>query len=341
MKNIQLYNEDNLEVMKRLPNESIDVICIDPPYLYLKNQKLERPFDEQLFFSECARLLTKNGFIVMFGRGESFYRWNTLLENMRLKNGNYLFVDKKVTITNNHDVKQQLYFEGENITGNKSFKKVFTFKEEIIWNKRRITSPVLPLGRIHETIAIFSKGNGKINKVKIDAFVKYEFEPRKLNEIVKRIATTFGNRKTFERLKEYYESSEKKYYHVNDSRFNVTRSRNSNVNADRTVGFASKLEEGCTEQSIIDETGVHFSTIHPTQKPVRLIERLLALVIPLDKERKDIIVADWFGGSMSTMEAVINMGMQGILTEIEEEYFEAGKNRIEKLFENKQERLEL
>ena len=102
MKNIQLYNEDNLELMKRLPNESIDVICIDPPYLYLKNQKLERPFDEQKFFSECKRLLTKNGFIVMFGRGISFYRWNGILDSLG-----------------------------------------FVFKEEIIWNKRRITSPFL------------------------------------------------------------------------------------------------------------------------------------------------------------------------------------------------------
>lgn len=77
MKNIQLYNADNLEVMATLPDESIDVICIDPPYLYLKKQKLERPFDEQKFFAECKRLLTKKGFIVMFGRGTSFYRWNT------------------------------------------------------------------------------------------------------------------------------------------------------------------------------------------------------------------------------------------------------------------------
>ncbi|MDY3440255.1 hypothetical protein PG621_07840 [Riemerella anatipestifer] len=72
--NLSLHNEDNLKVMATMPDESIDVICIDPPYLYLKNQKLERPFDEQKFFSECKRLLTKNGFIVMFGRGVSFYR---------------------------------------------------------------------------------------------------------------------------------------------------------------------------------------------------------------------------------------------------------------------------
>lgn len=59
MDKIKMYNADNLEVMATLADESIDVICIDPPYLYLKNQKLERPFDEPKFFAECKRLLTK------------------------------------------------------------------------------------------------------------------------------------------------------------------------------------------------------------------------------------------------------------------------------------------
>ena len=79
---IQLFNCDNRILMQTLSDESIDVICIDPPYLYLKSQKLEREFDEQLFFSECKRILTKNGFIVIFGRGTSFYRWNTILADL-------------------------------------------------------------------------------------------------------------------------------------------------------------------------------------------------------------------------------------------------------------------
>ncbi|MDR7797360.1 DNA methyltransferase [Riemerella anatipestifer] len=43
------------------------------------------------------------------------------------------------------------------------------------------------------------------------------------------------------------------------------------------------------------------------------------------------MVADFFAGSMSTMEAVHNMGMRGIACEIDKEYFEAGKMRIENL----------
>ena len=62
-----------------------------------------------------------------------------------------------------------------------------------------------------------------------------------------------------------------------------------------------------------------------------MLERLLALVIPKDKEKEDVVVLDPFGGSFSTMEAVYNMGMKGISCEIDKEYFEAGKKRIENL----------
>ena len=124
MNNLQLYNVDNLEVMATLADESIDVICIDPPYLYLKNQKLERPFDEPKFFAECKRLLTKKGFIVMFGRGTSFYRWNTILDGLG-----------------------------------------FVFKEEVIWDKSYVSSPLMPMSRIHETVSILTKKEGVINKV--------------------------------------------------------------------------------------------------------------------------------------------------------------------------------
>ena len=120
---IKLYNEDNIETFKRLNDESVDVILTDPPYLYLKKQKIEREFDEQLFFSECKRVLKNDGFVILFGRGTSFYRWNTILADLG-----------------------------------------FVFKEEVIWDKRLSTSPLLPLLRIHETISIHTKKSGTINR---------------------------------------------------------------------------------------------------------------------------------------------------------------------------------
>lgn len=286
--NICLYNADNKDVMATLADGSVDVILTDPPYLYLKGQKLERPFDEKHFFSECKRVLTKDGFVVLFGRGESFYRWNTILADMGFK-----------------------------------------FKEEIVW-KKQPTSPAMSIGRIHETVSIFSKGKGIINRVRVPFFEKYKYEPEKILEVVKRISTTFGNRDTFRQLKQYYENGKMEYYSsLNGMGISLSSENIKTVN--RTVQFARGLEEGITEQTIIQETRDHYTAIHPTQKPVRLLERLLALVIPKNKDKEDIVVLDPFGGSFSTMEAVYNLGMKGISCEIDKEYFEAGKKRIESL----------
>nr|DAG12914.1 MAG TPA: adenine-specific methyltransferase [Caudoviricetes sp.] len=68
----KIYNEDCLEGIKRIPDVSIDCILTDPPYLYLKGQKLDRPFDEERLFSEFKRVLKPTGFVVLFGRGTSF-----------------------------------------------------------------------------------------------------------------------------------------------------------------------------------------------------------------------------------------------------------------------------
>ena len=327
---IQLFNCDNIILMQTLSDESIDVICIDPPYLYLKNQKLERVFDEQKFFEECKRLLTKNGFIVMFGRGTSFYRWNTMLSDLG-----------------------------------------FNFKEEIVWDKSYCTSPLMAISRVHETISIFTKGKGTINKVKVPYL---EMKSHDLDSVigdVKRMKSILNNTNSLDAVLNFLENNvrdESDSWQANnlsisskitkeDRSVSVIRSIYKGLNEksiirtdliaktqkykiaesckvkdfDRCVNTTQSICFGLNEKSIIKQVRDHYSAIHPTQKPVRLLERLLLLVIPKDKELKDIVVADWFGGSFSTMEAVYNMGMQGIACEIDKEYYELGKERIEKL----------
>ncbi|MDK7674365.1 site-specific DNA-methyltransferase [Weeksella virosa] len=328
--NICLYNADNKDVMATLADSSVDVILTDPPYLYLKNQKLEREFDEQLFFSECKRVLTKNGFIVMFGRGTSFYRWNTILDDLG-----------------------------------------FTFKEEIIWNKSHCTSPLMRLSRIHETISIFTKGKGTINKVKVPYLEMKSHDLDSIITDIKRLKTTFKNTKSLDAVLEFLENNNRDTSDNWDANnisissnitkenrcVSVMRSVNDGLNEksiirtdltvktqkhlitesdkvkdyDRCVNVTQSICFGLNEKSIIKQVRDHYSAIHPTQKPVRLLERLLALVIPQNKDKEDIVVLDPFGGSFSTMEAVYNMGMKGISCEIDKEYFEAGKKRIESL----------
>ena len=377
MNNLQLYNADNLEIMATLPDESIDVICIDPPYLYLKNQKLERPFDEPKFFAECKRLLTKKGFIVLFGRGTSFYRWNTILDGLG-----------------------------------------FVFKEEVIWDKSYVSSPLMPMSRVHETISILTKKEGGINKVKVPYLEMKGHDIDSIVTDIKRMKSALKNTKSLNAVLEFlennkvptdkdnvistsissviktqdrcasviagiqnglneksiirtdegkehtsriitsgstndrdrcvnvmqsiqFELNEKSIIKENIYEYNsVERKHNeeNNVvankglqNGDRCVYVMSNMSNGLIEKTIIKQTRDHYNTIHPTQKPVRLLERLLALVIPKNKPRNEIVVADFFAGSMSCMEAVHNMGMKGIATEIDQEYFQAGKQRIENL----------
>lgn len=336
MNNIQLYNADNLEVMATLADESIDVICIDPPYLYLKNQKLERPFDEPKFFAECKRLLTKKGFIVMFGRGTSFYRWNTILDGLG-----------------------------------------FVFKEEVIWDKSYVSSPLMPMSRIHETISILTKKEGGINKVKVPYLEMKGHDIDSIITDIKRMKSALKKTKSLNAVIEFLENNkvptdkdnvistsissviktqdrcasvmagiqnglnEKSIIKTKLYDFNSKERKHNNENnivankglqnGDRCVYVMSNINNGLNEKTIIKQVRDHYNTIHPTQKPVRLLERLLALVIPKDKPRNEIVVADFFAGSMSCMEAVHNMGMRGIATEIDEEYFEKGKQRIESL----------
>lgn len=57
----KLYNEDCVQGIKRIPTGSIDAILTDPPYLYLKNQKLDKEFDEDSLFKEWVRVLKDDG----------------------------------------------------------------------------------------------------------------------------------------------------------------------------------------------------------------------------------------------------------------------------------------
>lgn len=277
----KIYNEDCIEGMKRIPDGSVDCILTDPPYLYLKNQKLDRPFDELVFFSECKRVLKKDGFIVLFGRGTSFYRWNCILADMG-----------------------------------------FTFKEEIIWDKINTTSPLLPLSRKHETISIHSIGRKTILRSKVP------YEEIRINDDSKVVGDakriiSYIKSNDIDKIKEEID---------NGLVYNKKRSHKTHVSAqtgffssDRAIACIDSIKNGCNERDIISLLRDHYSAIHPTQKPVRLIERLLAII-----SCEGDIILDPFSGSASTAIACINTKRNYIGFEIDKEYYDLSVNRIKK-----------
>ena len=278
----RIYNEDCLEGMKRIPDNSVDCILTDPPYLYLKNQKLDRPFDELVFFSECKRVLKKNSFIVLFGRGTSFYRWNCILADMG-----------------------------------------FTFKEEIVWDKINTTSPLLAIGRKHETISIHCLGNKSILRSKIPYDEIRINDDSKVIGDAKRIISYIKNN-DIEKIKEDINNG--LIYNKKKAHKTHVSAQTGFFSSDRAIACIDSIKNGCNERDIISLLRDHYSAIHPTQKPVRLIERLLALI-----SCEGDTILDPFSGSGSTAIACINTGRNYLGFEIDKEYYDLSMGVISKL----------
>ena len=320
---IKLFNGDGVAGLSAIKSSSAQCMLTDPPYLYLKGQRLEREFDEKLFFSECKRILNDNGFIVLFGRGTSFYRWNTILADLGFK-----------------------------------------FKEEFVWDKGYCTSPLMSISRVHETISVFTKKNGTLNKVKVPYLEMKHNDFESIITDIKRLKTTFKNTKSLDAVIKYLEDNTRDTsdaWQANnvsissditkeDRSVSVMRSIQSGMNektivradryecktftkygvnaderltGDRCVNVINSITQGMNEKTIIGEGRDHYNTIHPTQKPVSLLKRLLNLTT-----KKGDIVLDSFAGSCSTAIAASQLEREFIGWEIDEEYYKKAVERI-------------
>lgn len=323
------YNEDCVIGMNRIENESVDVVCMDPPYLYLKNQKLDVAFDEKKLFEHIKRILKPSGFVVMFGRGASFYRWNTMLSYLG-----------------------------------------FRFKEEIIWDKRYCSSPLMNISRVHETISLWTKNNGKINKVKVPYVEMKKYDLPSIFQDIKRMKSILSNTKALDAVSNFIENNIKTgvtnlqgngvsitgkitkenqaasvVRSIQDGMIektiirsdfeNCERFTKHNVTCDNTksgdkaCNAFQSVSVGMNEKSIIQEVGNRYKSIHPTEKPVRLLERLLAIAA-----KPGDLVVDPFAGSFSTAKACINYNLNYIVFEIDKEYFDLGLSSLNEYLRN-------
>jgi site-specific DNA-methyltransferase (adenine-specific) len=113
-------------------------------------------------------------------------------------------------------------------------------------------------------------------------------------------------------------------------KWNITTNHKSAGSGDRVNNVMQSICFGMNEKSIIKQVRDHYSTIHPTQKPVRLLERLLALTT-----KEGDVVLDPFSGSGSTAIACINTNRNFIGYEIDEEYYQLSIERINKEISSK------
>jgi site-specific DNA-methyltransferase (adenine-specific) len=264
-----------------LPSLRFDHILTDPPYLYLKKQKLDREFDEALLFETAKRVLTDDGFIALFGRGTSFYRWNTTLADLG-----------------------------------------FVFREEIVWNKLKTSGIAKHISRVHETVSLHTKKTGTLNSPKIPYEEAKAYNLDVMAGDLRRISNALDKPGGIEKLKTVIAEKKARLEFNTRSRHSVSFA-GKRMSKDSSCSRLSMIETGMFEKSIISIGRSHYGTVHGTQKPVRLAERILALISdPGDT------VCDPFMGSGSFGVACLNTGRKYIGIETDPGYFETAYKRM-------------
>ena len=92
---MKLYNGDCLEVMKLIPDKSIDSIITDPPY-GTTGCKWDSVIDFDLMWEQLNRIIKPNGAIVLFG-SEPF---SSYLRISNIKNFKYDWIWEKSKASN-------------------------------------------------------------------------------------------------------------------------------------------------------------------------------------------------------------------------------------------------
>jgi DNA modification methylase len=242
---MQLLHGDCLELMKSIPDKSIDAIITDPPYgTTACKWDSVIPFD--LMWEQLNRIIKDNGAIVLFG-SEPF---SSALRMSNIKNYKYDWVWEKDKPSNFLMGKKQPLRYSENIS-------VF-YKSQVLYNPQMQKR---------------TNKNKRKNKL-TSSLLKDETKNIKLTD------------KYQDRLK----SGVNDYiYPKNIQKFN-----------NRTKG------------------------LHPTQKPIVLIEYLIKTYT-----NENETVLDFTMGSGTTGVACKNLNRNFIGIEMDDKYFEIAKKRIE------------
>lgn len=243
----KLIKGDCLEVMKSIPDGSIDAIITDPPY-GTTACKWDSVIDFDLMWEQLNRIIKPNGAIVLFG--------------------------------------------SQPFTSSLIFSNFKMFKYEWIWCKNQGSNfanvKYQPM-KEHENILVFGKGKITYNPI-----------------MQKR------SKSSEERLK--YSLSEYK-----GNKRDVIGKLKDNV---KNMNY-DKNKRNPSSYQFFNVVPRHKGTLHPTQKPIELMEYLIKTYT-----NKFDTVLDFTMGSGSTGVAAKNLNRNFIGIEQDEKYFNIAKKRI-------------
>ena len=255
---IDLRQGDCLELMKDIPDKSIDMILCDLPYgTTACKWDVVIPFDK--LWEQYNRIIKENGAIVLFGSQP--FTSQLILSNIKM------------------------------------------FREELIWLKNKSGSGLQAKQKhikIHENILVFSK-NGK-----------YTYNPQKWLVDKKEFLT---QRKTFNEIEV-----------GNNIYSKMIKKQKADDGTRNPISIVSCRVPFTPSKNKIYEDKTVDLRVHPTQKPVKLLEYLIKTYT-----NEGETVLDNCMGSGSCGVACLNTNRSFIGIELSEEYYYIAKERIEKI----------
>ena len=316
MNNIELYCGDCLDVMKDIPDNSINLVLIDPPYNISKAEwdkwKTVEDYIEFMgkVFKEIERILKQNG---------SFYFFhNDFLQIVELQN----FINKNTE---------------------------FKFKQMLIWNKRFNEASnkgfldgfcevngLRNYQKMCEYILYYTfQDETGLNKIKSDVnnFKTLRNYSKNLQDYIGLTRGQINKKLKSRRAEHFFYHSSTQWDLCTEEVYNLLI-ENFDINKwEKFRTYESLRQEYESLRYIFNNQKIHHSVMnyeidkkqgHLTPKPVELLEYIIKT-----SSNKDNVVLDCFMGSGSTGVACKHTNRKFIGIEINEKYFELAKKRIE------------
>lgn len=304
---IDLYNDDCFNILEKIEDNSIDLILCDPPYgtikginkgknkgATVKDVVWDEKLDTDRLFSHFDRISKMGTRVILFSQEP--YTSQLINKYYKSFNFNYKMIWKK------------------NNSGNALSAKTSPlnyFEDIVVFNKKYCKNSYKELREYSKLFfSFFDKNKNSLKESKYTHFRSsngYQF--------------TIPSREIYEILSEEQEVKGKEWYINYDDLINIKKSYNYNQ-VFNLNGMKSK--------SNILEYSKDKKSIHPTQKPILLLEDLIKTF-----SNENDLILDFTMGSGSTGVACVNTNRKFIGIEKDVNYFNFAKDRIEKTLSKK------
>lgn len=293
--NIKLENKDCIEFLRTLPDNSVDMVNVDPPYYQVVKNDWDNQWASETDYLDWCKQWTEECFRVLKPE-RCFYVWGTTKSDT--------FLRYKLDVLNQIDGAH--------------------YQNWIIWHYDWGGRTKKTFARKHEDLLMYSKGKTFLfnaDDVLIERAVKTNMAlTRKINLLSKMIETPD------------LIMSEKDAKSWRTYGFNKLSQVDYSVKKEELMKKDAKFKKGKIPTDVWMKnnhtTSKEYAGWHPTQKPIDILER----TIRANTNPGDTIL-DVFSGSGSTMIASKRSGRNFLGCEKSQEYHEKSMQRLAELTE--------